>query len=248
MPDIYISKDAKPTGQPLKEKSQLAHEEKEQIDTQAVENVQQEVKKHKHHKRILPADHLLPGHTHNIFTSYCYLPDHVTFQTQEKEEQVIMILRKHLITNISWLFIAVILLLAPLLLIWFPFLSFLPFRFQVFALLFWYLITAAFILEEALSWFFNVNIVTDERVIDIDFHNLIYREISGTKIDRIQDVTFRVGGAVRTIFRYGDVLIQTAGTEQKFEFSAIPSPGEVVRILRELRTEEEIEALQGRVR
>ena len=39
----------------------------------------------------------------------------------------------------------------------------------------WYLILAAFIFEEFLGWFFNVNIITDERIVEVDFHNLIYR-------------------------------------------------------------------------
>lgn len=197
---------------------------------------------------VLPPDHNIPGHSHNPFTAYCYLPDHVKFATQEKEEKIILLLRRHPITNIPWIIIALFLLVGPVILGEFPLLSFLPERFQVFAIIFWYLITTAFILEEALSWFFNVNIVTDERIVDVDFHNLIYREISDAKINQIQDVTVRVSGVARTVFGYGDVLIQTAGTVPNLEFGAIPNPEEVARILRELRTEEEQEALEGRVR
>ena len=52
---------------------------------------------------------------------------------------------------------------------------------------------------------FNVYIVTDERIIDIDFYNLIYKEVSDANIDKIQDVTYKMGGVVRTLFNYGDV-------------------------------------------
>ena len=144
--------------------------------------------------------------------------------------------------------IAVGLALAPNLLSFFPLLEFLPLRFQIVALVFWYLIVTAYVLESFLTWFFNVYIVTDERVIDIDFHNLIYREVTDAKLDKIQDVTYTMGGVPRTIFNYGDVLIQTAGTVPSIEFEAVPNPAEVAKILQELRTEEEQEQLEGRAR
>src|SRR3989344_4281025 len=75
----------------------------------------------------------------------------------------------------------------------------------------WYLVLAGYILQSFIGWFFNVFIVTDERIIDIDFYSLIYKEISDTKIERIQDVTVTQGGVVRALFNFGTVYIQTAG-------------------------------------
>jgi len=112
----------------------------------------------------------------------------------------------------------------------------------------WYMIIVAYVFENFLSWFFDINIITDERIIDIDFHNLIYKEVSDTKIDRVQDVTYRQGGVLRAIFDYGDVLIQTAAEVPSFEFLAVPHPHRVVKILNDLKIEEEQEAIEGRVR
>ncbi|MBI4059103.1 hypothetical protein HY404_02560 [Candidatus Microgenomates bacterium] len=193
--------------------------------------------------------HNQPGHTHNPLASYCYQPENVSFETQDPQEKIILFLRKHPIINLPWIIIAVILLLAPTFILpIFPLLSFLPAKFQLVAILGWYLVTVAFILENFLSWFFNVDIVTDERVIDIDFHNLIYREVSETKIDKVQDVTYKMGGVLRAMFNYGDVFLQTAGTVPNFQFLAVPRPDEVVKVLQALRMEEEQEALEGRVR
>lgn len=192
--------------------------------------------------------HHVPGHSHNPFSAFFHFPDRVKFETQEKGEKVVLMLRKHAITNVPWILIAVLLALAPNVLAFFPLLDFLPLRFQIVALIFWYLIVTAFVLESFLTWFFNVYIVTDERVVDIDFNNLIYREVTDAKLDKIQDVTYTMGGVVRTVFNYGDVLIQTAGTVPSIEFEAVPNPAEVARILQELRTEEEQEQLEGRVR
>lgn len=192
--------------------------------------------------------HKLKGHSHNPLAAYCYFPDKVDFETRERKEKVVLLLRRHPITNVAWILMAVLMIFAPLTLSVFPILFFLPDNFQFIAVLGWYLITTAFVLENFLTWFFNVNIITDERIIDIDFHNLIYKEVSDCKIDNIQDVTYKMGGVVRTIFNYGDVYIQTAAEVPAFEFLAVPVPNKVVRVLQDLMIEEEKEKLEGRVR
>jgi len=195
-----------------------------------------------------PYIHRLEGHTHNPLSAYFYFPDGIKFSQKDAEEKIVLFLRRHPITNLGWILIAVLMLLAPEVLKYFPILSFLPDRFQFVAALLWYAVTVAFILENFLDWFFNVCIVTDERVFDVDFINLIYREISEANIDHIQDVTVMMGGVIRTIFDYGDVYIQTAGEVPRIEYQSIPHPDKVAKILRELRVEEEQEKIEGRVR
>lgn len=192
--------------------------------------------------------HSAPGHTHNPLAAYCYKPDGVFFETQEQQEKVVLLLRQHPITNIPWILIAIALFLAPNFLGQFPLISFLPERFQTAAILLWYLIVLAYVFEKALAWFFNVYILTDERIIDVDFYDLIYRAVSDAKTSKVQDVTYKVGGVIGTLFNFGDVFIQTAGTLPNFDFLKVPNPEEVARILQELQTEEEVEALEGRVR
>lgn len=138
--------------------------------------------------------------------------------------------------------------LAPMVLSSFPLLDFLPENYKFVAILGWYMISIAYAFESFLDWFFSVYIVTDERIFDVDFVNLIYREISEANIDQIQDVTTAMGGVVRTLFNYGDVFIQTASEIPRIEFEAVPHPDQVAKILRELRVEEEQEKIEGRVR
>lgn len=186
--------------------------------------------------------------TINPLSAFAPGPAGVRFENQEEEEKIVLLLRMHWLTNVPWVILAIILLLAPLVLRFFPLISFLPPRYQLASLILWYLLLAAFVFERFLTWFFNVYIITDERIVDIDFYNLLYKEVSDAKIDKIQDITYKMGGAIRAIFNFGDVFIQTAGTELNFEFRAVPRPDRVVKILQELRTQEEIEALEGRIR
>lgn len=184
----------------------------------------------------------------SALSAFYYFPKHVSFETKESEEKIVLLLRRHPITNVPWIIAAFFMLFAPLVVSFFPIVSFLPERFQVVAVMGWYLITTAFIIENFLSWFFNVNIVTDERIVDIDFHNLIYKEVSDTKIENIQDVTYTMGGVARTVFNYGDIFVQTAAEVPAFDFLAVPKPDRVTRIIQDLMIEEEKEKLEGRVR
>lgn len=238
MPDIYINKDAakKKKKKPVSKKTQTA---KKEVSTQTTTNSKKKEK----------ARHLLSGHSHNPLSSFCYHPDRVSFETQDEEEKIVLLLRRHIITNVPWLLGAILMVLTPIIILpLFPILSFLPTNYQLIAILGWYLVTTAFILENFLSWFFNVNLITDERIIDIDFHNLIYKEVSDAKIDKIQDTTYNMGGVVRTMFNYGNVFIQTAAEVPTFEFLAVPQPDKVVKILKDIMIEEEQEKIEGRVR
>ncbi|PIR58820.1 MAG: hypothetical protein COU69_03405 [Candidatus Pacebacteria bacterium CG10_big_fil_rev_8_21_14_0_10_56_10] len=174
-------------------------------------------------------------------------PVAVFFSTQVEGEQVLLLLRKSLVTQVRWVVIAVLLTLVPVLVNSVGMLSFLSASFQTAAFVFWYLIVTGFIFESFLSWFFSVYIITDERIIDVDFVSLIYRNISSAKIDNIEDITAVSGGAVQALFNFGTVRIQTAGTKAEIEFELVPQPSKVTRLLNELILEEEREKLEGRV-
>ena len=192
--------------------------------------------------------HKLPGHSHNPLSSFCYYPDRVEFENKDPEEKVVLLLRKHPITNIGWLLLTFVIIVVPAFISSLPFIEQVPIRFQLVGVLIWYLVTAGFAYEKFLSWFYSVNIVTDERIFDVEFSNLIYRKMTDAEIERIQDVTVQMGGAIRTTLNYGDIIIQTASEIPELEFEAVPEPDKVAKILRELRVEEQEEKMEGRVR
>ncbi|KKS78240.1 MAG: hypothetical protein UV74_C0001G0087 [Candidatus Woesebacteria bacterium GW2011_GWB1_43_14] len=232
MPDIFVAKETK---------KESMKEVKDNLDNTKPDPVNDLKKSPK-------ARHKLPGHTRSPLAAYNYCPTDVKFAVADKEEKVVLFLRRHPITNIPWILLASIMCLAPMVLTLFPPFGLLPSGYQAVVIMTWYLITLAFIIEQFLSWYFNVNIVTDERMFDVDFVNLVYREITDAHIDQIEDVTTVMGGVVRTMFNYGDVMIQTAGQVPRIEFLAVPKPDRVAQVLRELRVEEETEKLEGRVR
>ena len=47
------------------------------------------------------------------------------------------------------------------------------------------------------------------------------------RLYRIQDVTSEVKGVLPTIFKYGNIYIQTAGEIERFIFEQIPNPDQI---------------------
>lgn len=179
---------------------------------------------------------------HKALGTFLYKPKGVRFETQAEGEEVILLLRGHWFTNLMWILLTIILILTPSFL--FPFLLSpnilqvqLPSQYLSFLILAWYLATFSYLLVNFLLWYFNVGIVTTDRIVDIDFINVLLKHASETRIEKVEDVTSDKGGFIRTVLDYGDVYVQTAGEKKEFEFLAVPQPEEVVRIINDLMGE-----------
>lgn len=186
--------------------------------------------------------------SNNIFRSFVPKPENVFFDSQHKDEKVLLLLRRHPITQLPWILISIVLILLPNIFNSIGLLDFLPANFQFAARLGWYLLVIGYILESYLTWFYNVFIITDERVIDVDFINLLHKNISAAKIDSIEDITSVMSGIMSSIFNYGTVKIQTAAAIVEFDFEDVPQPAKVTSFLNEMLLEEEREQAENRVR
>lgn len=221
MPDIFVSKNKTPSSKsrPITE---VLPEEK-------IEEIKKELKPKKTERNM------------GILTTYCVNPAGVSFADQEQDEEILLFLRRHFITNVDWILIALFLALAP------AFISFInsfgtvefnvfallniPARFIVFFLIFYYSAIFTFVLVNAVSWFYNIGLVTTKRVVDIDLVELIFKNIATTQHTLIQDVSYSQNGAIRALFNFGDVIVQTAGQEGLFELEAVPHPDKVVHLI-----------------
>lgn len=172
-------------------------------------------------------------------SAYCENPN-VKFKDQEAGEVVLLLLRRHFVTNSGWLLASLALvLLPPIVLIGNPLptflsLSFLPANYLIFSLLIWYLFVLGFVLHRFLDWFFNVTLVTNRRLVDVDYFNLLYFKVAETSYHKFQDVTYNVAGFLGTFFNFGNLFIQTAGTDPNFELSSIPHPAGVHDLITDL--------------
>lgn len=182
-----------------------------------------------------------PSARHHVsqVTSYCENPENVSFDTQDSDETVLIFLRRHIITNIPWIFFGIIFSLLPIFLIFFlPFPSTFSIlsgtHFLLFFLLFYYLIVFSYAFICYITWFYNSSLITNQRVVDIDYSNVVFKNVAATKLNLIEDVSFAQAGILAGIFNYGDILLQTAGEIDNFEFQKAPNPSRAVNTIEEL--------------
>lgn len=177
----------------------------------------------------------------NPLASYAELPRGVTFQDQESDEIVEILLRRHPITNLRWqipaaiaILIPLVIALSPLELIGLEQLYQIPTHIKGVIAIFWYLCVAGYMLENFLIWYFNVYLVTNKRLIDVDFHGLMQYSSNEVLLHQIQDVQHSQQGIWQMLFKFGTVNIQTSATRQLSEFEKVPLPARVADIVTDL--------------
>lgn len=96
------------------------------------------------------------------------------------------------------------------------------------------LFTIGFATVAWLDFYFDVHIVTDRRIVDINQNRLFSRDVSELSLEDIEDVSVNFNGVFSTFFNYGSIEIQTAGTRANFHFQDIARPREVASVITDL--------------
>lgn len=100
---------------------------------------------------------------------------------------------------------------------------------SVYALSIWILFFTQFT-----DYYLDINIVTNDRIIDINQKGLFGRSVAELDLTRIQDVHSEVKGIIPTLLGYGLVEVQTAAAEENFRFEQVPDPHRIRQRILEL--------------
>ncbi len=82
-----------------------------------------------------------------------------------------------------------------------------------------------------LQYILDTWIVTNKRTIHFELTSLFHRKYSSIDHNKIQDITVKFHGILPTLFKYGNLRIQTAGSFKEFIFKQIPNPLETKEII-----------------
>jgi hypothetical protein len=89
-------------------------------------------------------------------------------------------------------------------------------------------------LTALLDFYYDILIVTDRRVVDIDQEVLFYRKVAQLSLENVEDVNSVIQKLLGTVFTFGKVEIQTAGSEENFIVQNIHYPDEIAAIVLDL--------------
>lgn len=162
------------------------------------------------------------------------------FPGQQADEQIHLVVRRHWVVLakeiVVWLlFVAILLGFDNYLVPKFPVLQDSPYL-QVLNVIrtIYMMFLIAGVFSIWILYYLNYQIITNERIVDVNQKNLLYHTTSELHLGRIQDVTSEIKGAMGNFFDYGTVYVQTAGEMERFEFDRVPNPNGVAKLILDL--------------
>ena len=163
------------------------------------------------------------------------------FKGQETGEEILLVAHRHWFDIISQFFLVfglILFLLASC--VFTPFLfpallaganaALFSFLQNFFLLIVWLLSFVIWV-----DYYFDVWIITNRRVVNIEQKGLFSRSISELELEKIQDVTVEVLGIIPTFLNYGNLYVQTAAEEERFAFWHVPNPYAIKDLLMNLQ-------------
>lgn len=168
-------------------------------------------------------------------------PD-IAFENQNPGEKVFIKARAHPIVNFGWVlnvsFMAVLPLLAYVGYQYIPFnfdlLDYVPIYTIGVMLLMYYSVVYTNAFFSFIDWYFDLYLVTDHRIINIQFEPLKDHKITESKLADIEHIEESVVGLFPQIFNYGDLKVSTAARRGLFYLRSVPRPAWFRNILTDL--------------
>lgn len=201
-----------------------------------------------HRKLLRSIKQIFPRESKSTFGTLDIYPHDIHFSTQNKGEKIFIKLRSHVAVNLGWLirgaFAAILPVLAITLLDALELLIVQLFNdpnmvqaieeiraiilsdayLVIVLLVLYYSGLMSYFLLNFLNWYFDVYLVTNERMLHIEFTVFRGKRVSEAPLKNIQDISQKIIGFLPSILHYGDVQVQTAAERNRFNFNAVPNP------------------------
>lgn len=168
-----------------------------------------------------------------------FAPKNFTFSTQDRGEEVFILMRTHWISNTFWILRNIFYALIPILIgiilqIFNIEIPILTLKTTTLVLLMYYSVIISNVFRLFFDWYFDPYIVTANRIIQYKFtpfSNYKIREITLREITTIEE---RSGGILANMFHYGDIGITGEGDVEELTIKRIVNPTKVRDIIADL--------------
>lgn len=170
-----------------------------------------------------------------------------TFAGQNKGEVIFLLVRRHWITNVNWIIRNIFYCFVPLIIfLVIDFLNldvtFFSWRLYVLAAVAYYSLIVTNVVRDFFDWYFDVYIVTNERLLEYQFKPFANYSIEEIFIENIEGVKQKTPGFIASVFNYGNVTVQTEAKDKEIRINYVSNPAKIrdiisdmVRISRNLR-------------
>ena len=154
----------------------------------------------------------------SVFKIFFYSQN--SFEGKLKEEETILICKRHPIFLFFSIFFSFFLSILPF--FFWRYFSFLIFFFVLYWSFLW-----LFFFYQVLLYSLSVFIVTNKRVIKIETLGFFNYQRNETFLENIQEIRVEVKGLFASIFHFGNLEIQTAAENVRLVFNYAPFPEKI---------------------
>lgn len=162
------------------------------------------------------------------------------FPGQQQNEKICLVTRQHWVVLagrlLVWgLFLAFYFLLDSFVLPAFPEAASAPYEQIISAFKSIYFLTLITSLLPIITiYYLNVQVITNERVVDMDQKGLLYHRVSELNLRTMEDVSAEINGFFGNVFNYGTVFVRTAAEKTDVDLDNIPNPQIVAKLILDL--------------
>lgn len=169
----------------------------------------------------------------------------IEFIHKKAYEKIVRTIRRDPITFVPYVLIFIILMFVPVGVFWlintmFPGILTGTNSYPI-VILFastYYLCLYLFFYSYFVAFYLDMWVITNDRLIDVRQISLFAKSIAELDLYQIQDATSEVKGFFASVFNYGNVTLQTAGSIPKFIIFNTPNPHEIRQLLLDLASED----------
>lgn len=186
----------------------------------------------------------VPKKNFNFLGEVLYRPSNTILVNKKENEEIFLLVRSDWIVNMPWILKSIFYLLLPIIIYFlFPvFLNLLNYNITINVpisiifgfVLFYYSIMFTYIFIHIIDWYYDIFIVTNDRIIDIDFSPWYGYSIKEAPLVNIQDIQETSKGFFAVIFDYGDIIAKTSSDNGVLNLEKIPQVHKVRTILHNL--------------
>lgn len=166
------------------------------------------------------------------FATVASYPSNIKIYGQDKDEFIFLFLRE---SRVSLFFNFLLVLFLALIVFFIPFIlnivqknlfdiginfeEFIGSKFWVAFIFIWMSYTVSQFFNITLRWFYNINILTNKRFLDLDVVSLFQNNVDETNLFNIQDVKENQTNIIQSIFHMGEIEVVTASGSESTSYN-----------------------------
>ncbi len=152
------------------------------------------------------------------FRDFCFV------RSLDDDESLVAVVHRHWLFGLRDLFWPTVALLLPWVAV-----GLAPTKTLVFVALAWSAAAAVWWMRNFLDYYLDAWLITDQGIIDIEWHGLFHREVTRVLYSDVQGVSYEIKGIVPTLLRFGTISIEKVSTGTTMELPDVDRPWLVER-------------------